>query len=375
MEFLEKYISNTYAGSANQLYFEMEENEIRIGRVFYKIAVGGTYNYSLLFSNTIDSTYSDGTVSRKNLICDTWKIHSARIGKCKNMDLSKDITKMTMADESDKSRADIFVCDFKNITFSNKTSKEVMPGELFCSDPVSVEYEKDEYLCLEIEFSGKMIPYHEESLLPVYVKKDGKWQYSKQMPFAQMVGCDRAVEKRVAYFGDSITQGIGTKINSYKHWNALLSEKIGKKYAFWNLGIGYGRASDAASCGAWLKKAKQNDIVFVCFGVNDILQGESEENIKKNLDTVAEALKRENIKVIFQTVPPFDYSDEDINKWENINNFIKTVLASKVDFVFDNVSVLGNGKSLSRAKYGPHPNEEGCRIWAQALYEEVKKYI
>lgn len=69
MKYFEEFSSNTYAGSANQLYFEMDDNEIHTGRAFYKISVGGEYNYSILFSNILDSTYGDGTVSHKNLIC------------------------------------------------------------------------------------------------------------------------------------------------------------------------------------------------------------------------------------------------------------------------------------------------------------------
>ncbi len=211
-------------------------------------------------------------MSHKNLICGEWIIHSARIGRFRKIDMTKNISDLTM-DDGDKD-SDIVVSDFKNISFNGLNSKKVMPGEFFASDPVMLEYEKDEYLCLEISFSGEMIPYHEETLLPVFIKCEKGWKYSRLMPFAGMIGCDRQVKGKIAYLGDSITQGNGTKENSYLHWNAVLSEKLGSDYSYWNLGIGYGRANDAASDGAWLYKAKQNDIVFVCYGVNDIIQGE-----------------------------------------------------------------------------------------------------
>ena len=41
MKYFEEFKSNTYAGSANQLYFEMNDNEIHTGRLLYKISVGG----------------------------------------------------------------------------------------------------------------------------------------------------------------------------------------------------------------------------------------------------------------------------------------------------------------------------------------------
>ena len=372
MEYFSQFTSNTYAGSANQLYFNMQDGEVRTGRVFYKISVGGEYNYSILFSNIIDSTYSDGSISRKNLICDSWKIHNARIGKCKKIGADKEISEMIVSDENENKEADIIVSGLEDITFNGKKCKDVMPGEFFSSDPIKLDFDKDEYLCLEMTFSGKMIPYHDESLLPVFINDNGNWKYSKHMPFAGMIGCDRKVKGKVAYLGDSITQGIGTQLNSYLHWNAILSQEIGNEYAFWNLGIGYGRANDAASDSAWLYKAKQNDVIFVCYGVNDILQGQPEEQIKSDLTYIVDVLKKLGKKVILQTIPPFDYTGEDIEKWNRINIYIKTILKDMVDCVFDNVPHLGEGECLSAAKFGGHPNEEGCAIWAQALYGQIK---
>lgn len=376
MNFFEQFNSNTYAGSGNQIFFEMEKGEVRTGRIFYKISVGGEYNYSLLFSNIIDSTYAQGDISRKNLICDSWTIHHAAIGKCKTIPSNKELAEMTVADEGEKTDTDITVSGLKKITFNGQDSKEVMPGEFFCSDPIKYSYEKDEYLCLEITFSGAMIPYHKESILPVFVKEKGEWTYSRLMPFAGMLGCDRDVEARIAYLGDSITQGIGVKYNSYAHWNALLSEKIseafGDKYAFWNLGLGYGKANDAASDGAWLYKARHNDIVFVCYGVNDIYRGETEEQIKSDLAYIVDNLKKAGAKVILQTVPPYEYAGENIGKWERINEFIKTVLKERADLIFDTVPYLDDEARHGTDKFGGHPNEEGCAIWAEALFEAVK---
>ena len=337
MKYFEQFTSNSYAGSSNQFYFNMNEGEIRTGRIYYKISVGGEYNYSVLFSNIIDSTYADGSLSHKNLICDEWKIHNLKIGKC------------TEFPEDINSKID--VTDFKAVTFDGKKEKNVMPAEFFATDPIKLSYNKDEFLCLEITYSGKMIPYHEESLLPCYVLENGEWKYSKKVPFASMIGCDREVKKRVAYLGDSITQGIGTPINSYLHWNARLSEKIGDSYAYWNFGIGFGRASDASSDGAWLYKARQNDVVFVCYGVNDILHGGTAEQVKKDLEYIVDNLKNAGKKVILQTVPPFDYSNEIEEKWNDVNLYIKTVLAKKVDIVFDNNNILGIENNLHMAKF------------------------
>ncbi|MBQ7821199.1 MAG: SGNH/GDSL hydrolase family protein [Clostridia bacterium] len=268
---------------------------------------------------------------------------------------------MTVADEDENKEADIIVFDFKSITFNGQCFKDVMPGEFFSTDPIILSFDKDEYLCLELTFSGKMIPCHEQSLVPAFIKEDSGWTYSRHMPFPGMIGCDRNIKGRIAYLGDSITQGSGTPLNLYLHWNARLSEKLGDEYAYWNIGLGFGRANDAASDGAWLYKAKQNDVVFVCFGVNDILQGLSEEQIKSDLTGIVDYLKKEGIKVVLQTVPPFDYTGENIEKWKRINEYIKVILKDKVDAVFDNVPCLGVDSSHV-AKFGGHPNADGCAL-------------
>ena len=264
MNYFNKYTSNTIAGSGNQLCFSTDGNKIT-SRVYYKISAGGTYNYSILFSNIIDSTFNDGLLCHKNFVIDEWFIHSARIGKCKSFPKGEI--------EALQPERDIVTTDFVQLTFDQKYEKTVSPGGFFASDPIQYDFMKDEYLCLELTYSGEHIPYHYETILPVYTNNGEEWKYTNLMPLASMIGCDRKVKSRIAFMGDSITQGCGTAKNGYEHWNACLADKLGEDYAYWNLGLGYGRADDAASDGAWLYRAKQNDIVFVCYGVNDIIQG------------------------------------------------------------------------------------------------------
>ncbi len=275
MIFFDKYTSNTLAGSGNQSYFETDDKDKAVKcRTLYKVFCGGEYNYSFLFSNIIDSTFADGSFSRKNMALKPWKIHKMSVG----------ITDACNAE--DVKEPD----EFYTLTFDGKKEKEVASGELFGTDCIKLSPKIGEYLCLELEFSGEKIPCHPESIVPSFVLRDGAWAPSRLHPFVSMVGCDREVNGKIAFWGDSITQGIGTENNSYAHWNALVADGIGAGYAYWNLGLGYGRADDAASDGAWMYKAMQNDIVVVCYGVNDILQGFSEENIKENLNTIVDKL-------------------------------------------------------------------------------------
>lgn len=367
MKFFEKYSSNTCAGSGNQHIFFSDENTVHTGRVFYKIFCSGVYDYSLLFSNILDSTYSDGSLSHKNLICSSWEITAAGIGKAdkdffKKTDDTKEMEKLL-------NQGDIEIIP---VTFDGSVSKKAAPGEFFCSDPVTIGFEEGDYLCLEISFKGKMIPYHEESILPIFNKCDGRWIFDKHMPVASMVGCSRKTKKRIAFLGDSITQGIGTSLNSYAHWNSVLSQKIGKDFAFWNLGLGFGRADDMASDGAWAYKAKHNDILVICYGVNDIIQGFTAEKIKENIERIADIFLKENKMVILQTIPPFNYDEKRLEIWKDVNSFILEKMTGKVQLVFDTVPILCEDEKRPHiAKYGGHPDSRGCAVWAEALYEKL----
>lgn len=349
----DNFVSNTLAGSSNQHFF-ISDGKTHKGRIFYKITEKGEYEYSFLFTNIIDSTYGDGSVSHKNKLCKEWEIEEIQVACTEEIDNN------------------IPPENFKTVTFNGKRNKKVGEKEIFVSDPVTLSV--SEYLCYEITFKGEMLPYHEELIISAFTEEGGEWKYDRRVPLPSRVGCSRKVKKRIAFLGDSITQGCGTPNDSYAHWGSVLAQKLGNEYGYWNLGIGYGRASDAATDGIWLQKAKNNDVVFVCFGVNDILFGAEEKQICADLKTITEKLKEAGAFVILQTVPPFDYKNGDIEKWKRINNYIKTELENTADFVFDNNEVLRKSEEESHmARYGGHPNAEGCRKWAKALYNQIKE--
>lgn len=351
MKYFDEFVSNTLAGSSSQSFFDGDTKNVMTGKVFYKIFVGGTYDYSLLFTNITDSTFSDGSHSHRNMICDEWEIESAAV--C--------ITKSANADAEGK---------MIQITFEGKKSKMVMPGEFFSTDPVSLTADKGDYLCLEINFKGKMVPCHWEIIVPTFRKKDGIWEPAKEVPVPSMIGVKRTPSLKVGFLGDSITQGIGTEMDSYTHWNARLAEMCGEENSYWNMGIGFGRADDAATDGAWLFKAKQMDAITVCFGVNDIFRGFDAEKVKENLQTIVKRLGSASCRVLVQTIPPFDFDEEQEKIRREVNKFILTELDA--DETFDVDPVLADG---SRAVYGGHPDAEGCEKWASALYPVFKQFI
>lgn len=359
MEFLERYISCTAAGSGSQNWFETDGAERITCRAYFRLS-RGVRSCALLYSNLIDSTYADGSRSHANFVPGEWTILSLRAGAVK--------------------KSDIGVCfepdAFTQVLFDGHAGKRVRPGEIFESDPFAFSAGRGEYMCLEMVFSGRRVPCHTESLLPAFRLTEDGWQRSTEMPFPCMIGTEREGETRVGLIGDSITQGIGTEANSYTHVAALLQDALGPKTAVWNLGLGYGRAHDAALDGSWLFRARHNDIVSVCFGVNDLLQTGNAEQLKKDLTYIVRALKQSGVKTLIQTVPPFDYAPGLREKWMDVNAYIRGELALEADAVFDNVPVLCRSEDEPHmSRYGAHPNKEGNAAWAEKLLPVLKTLL
>ena len=360
MKWFDTFVSNTPGGTGNQLFHRFGDDRARRGRVYYKVFHGGKYDYSLLFSNLIDSTYKVEYGSCANYVCDAWEILSAAVGVCKT----------TGAETAGE------VENFVPLRFGGARHKTVAPGEFFTTDPVALVPEKGDFLCVEIEFRGEMIPYHLESILPTFAFENGAWIPDKRVPVPGMVGCARKVAARIGYFGDSITQGIGTPPNAYTHWCALVAEALGEKYSHWNLGIGYGRGQDAASGGAWMFKAKHVDGAVVTFGSNDVGRGRTVDEMKRDFTSLVDQLHDAGVKVFLQTLPPFDWKDEYLKRWLAINEFLRNELAPKTEGFFDVAPLLTDATQyIGKSKYGKHPDETGCRIWAEALIPRLKEFL
>ena len=117
-EFYQTYSSDCTAGSANQLLARLEKSVLRIGRNYYRLSHGGE-NYVLLFSNTIDSTFSDGSISRANDVGGRWLIHQMRVGLC-------------AASGEEPS-------DWHIVTFDGKSEKVVEGPGAFCTDLIPLQ--------------------------------------------------------------------------------------------------------------------------------------------------------------------------------------------------------------------------------------------
>ncbi len=354
MNYFDTYVSNSLAPSSNQSYFLDEEK--CISRSFYKVYKGGKYEYSFIFSNIVYSTFADGSYSQVNLECDKWEILSL---------------KALVVDSKTRDFISPKIVREYQLTFDGKISKEIeKAGEIY-TDGIVINAEKDDYICLEMEFigTGKM-PYFEEILIPAYRLIDGKWEKNNKTPLSNMIGIKRTVDKKIGFLGDSITEGCGTENNSYDAWCCKIAELSSDENSYWNLGIGFGRADDIATDGIWLDRAKNMDIITLCIGVNDICQGFKTDKIKDNITKIVNILTKNDVRVILFTVPPFDWDDERTKKWNEVNEYINKKLSKKVE-IFDTVSIWGqNAPNENLSRYGGHPNKEGCLALAEKFVDK-----
>ena len=337
-EFYSRFSSDCTAGCGNQLLAKLPQPETRTGRCWFRLSHGGE-NYALLFSNVIDSTYDDGSISRPGDTGGHWTIHGMRVGLCKGL---KEVPDCWHA-----------------VTFAGAEEKVVSGKEVFATDTILLKATAGQWLCYEITFTGSCYPYHEEAVLTMVP--------DKKMPLPLMIGSDRQIEKKFGFWGDSITQGCGTEDDSYTHWVARIAEKLPENYSVWDLGIGYARAADAATMGGWLDRAKQCDTVHVCFGVNDVLRNRKAEDILQDLHALVTRLKVEGCRVVLLSLPPFDLEGEQRIQWQKVNTRIREDLYKEADGFFDIAAVLGQkAPNQHLCIYGGHPDAEGCKAVAEA---------
>ena len=348
------YSSDSSAGTANQVLTADPEPVERTGRVWFRLEHGGE-NYYLLFSNRIDSTFADGSISRANDIGGDWDILSLRVGQ---------------SDKRGEEPASVLP-----VAFDRQRGRRVSAGdpEPFFTDPIPLHAKGGEWLWYEITVRGARYPYHEEMVLTAEVRDGEGWREDKRIPVPLMIGSDRPVSLRLGFLGDSITQGCGTVYNSYTHWAAKIAEGLPDEISVWDLGIGYARAYDAASDGGWLARAKECGVVNVCLGVNDLVRGRCDREILADLTAVVRALKAAGCRVVLFTVPPFDFTGKAEEYWYSINRAIRETLSKEADALFDFAAVLGRpAPEEHRSVWGGHPNAEGCRIAAEAYLKEYR---
>ncbi len=360
-ELFRKYISNTYISTGNNMYLDNADGVTY--RAYLPAEAFGEYEYRFYFSNTVDSTYDSGDRAFVGRSGGTYTISDAFIADG-GTDVKEEITNRTP------------------VTFGGNTEKTVTPDESYWSDPVDFTLAEGHYIVWEWTVTGSGIPCTNMSYLTSATADsgNGKFELSDEIPLPQLIGCDRKVNHYITAIGDSITQGCQTTFMAYEYWAAQISKKLGSDYGFYNCGLGWSRASDAAVSENWVKRASAGDTVIVAFGTNDISSGkyggeggDHAVEIEASLRTVTDKLTDSGCGVILFNSPPQNYTGSLETTRVELNRLLQMSAQEKGIRFFDFAGLLCPVDEPSRALYGAHPDGEGGNIVSDAFIEKFFK--
>ncbi len=351
-----KYVSNVALGTGTNYILELgEPKKIRV-RAFLRPEMPGDFNWKIFYINQVNSTFSDGSVAYRGKSGGSFRINYAKIADGGELSATPDVTLERV---------------WTPLTFSCETFCDVTPDARIESDASKLALTEGHYLAFEWELEGDGIPCTPDSQAAVWVDCGEGFRYGGNAPLPACFACDRPYKKKIAFLGDSITQGCGTTPNGYDMWAGRIAAML-PEYSVWNLGLGYGRGADFLASPSWVYKAKQNDIVVMTYGVNDILHGayqckrSSAGEVVAMLENNIRELKNAGVEVILSTVPPFDFSPEQYREWRAVNLAIPAIAKLHGCRIYDIESSLDLTGSLGCKHFtGAHPNGEGGRIAAE----------
>lgn len=381
-----KFVSNVPNGTGTNYILDFgESRRVRV-RAYLRVEMPGTFNWKIFYINSVNSTFAGGEIAYRGRSGGEFRIISARIadgGPVGGEDVyglakkaSGGLTELPALENA------------VELTFDKAASRLVKPDEHIESDPAKLTVQEGHYLAFEWELEGNRIPCTPDSRTLTFVDTGEGFRAddSQNAPLPAMFACDRPYKKRVAFIGDSITQGCGTARDAVEMWAGRIALMMPEN-AVWNLGLGYGRGSDTLFApegqefGSWLWKAAQNDIVIVAFGTNDLISGSyRKEPSERRSDTAGEylrtlaavvgKLKSAGADVIIATLPPFSYSEKQEDEWRAVNLAIPSLAAMYGCRVYDIQAALDPTRNLgNKYPYGAHPDGHGGEIAAEYFRE------
>ncbi|MBQ9743739.1 MAG: SGNH/GDSL hydrolase family protein [Clostridia bacterium] len=360
-----KYASNVSCGTGNNFILEFNEKRTIVARTFFKPEVTGKYNYRFFYQNSVNTTFAQGEIAYVNKSGGNWVINYARVGIGSEFGCH-DAPGQTVT-----------------VTFNGSVSKAVAPDEAFWTDEVEIDVPEGKYLVWEWEITGDGLPCTPDSQIPAYIDFGEGFVKYNSCPMPNLIGCDKKIRKRIAFIGDSITQGCGTTFDEYDMWVGRIGNMLKDEYSVWNLGLGFSRGSDAEAMGSLMYKAKQNDVVVLTYGVNDLLsgkygvgRGDTAGELLSRIETIVKELQGVGIEVILSTIPPFHYHESALREWRCVNMAIPALAKIYGCRVYDfEASLDASDKPLGNdyTRYGDHPNGEGgaaaCEAFKKTFFD------
>ncbi|ANS77129.1 GDSL family lipase [Paenibacillus yonginensis] len=372
------YVSATPLGAAANQILNRPEPFTHTYRTYFRPYRCGRLLLRLWHSNAVDSTWDRGQEATGGEPGGKWRIESAYLG-----------------DGGLEPDGRVKPDSITPVTFGGTGTKDVLPGETFASDEVSVQVEEGHYMVFSWTLTalepGKSIPYNVEGMLATAYDGPGNWAGEPEAGEAKLsenllvmpsfIGEYRPDASRFVLLGDSITQGVRTVKDAYEYWAARIGSKLAGRAGVWNIGSGWGRAYDAAAEGSpWLHKAQYADELLVMLGVNDIDIGErSAGQLMADLSALICRLKERNpdMRILLSTVPPFNFTGHREQVWRSVNEQILNQPPKGADFVYPVGDCLSCPKPEDHRikpeymsdRYDPHPNGAAGQAVAEAFMD------
>jgi len=328
-----RYVSNTGISTCHNYRVILNKGERRSFRVRLMPVEFGRLMWRFRFTNTIDSTYADGAEARADMPGGRFRVL--------------------------ESSANGVALRWNADSFG--------PDGVYETEPAEIEVPEGELLTFEWTLEALtdecVLPATPDSRAECFSSKDGvSFEADDIACLPEYLQALRDVKLEMAFIGDSITQGVQTRLGMHEQWVARIAAGIDSRIAVRNLGLGYGRGADAGRKGAWLKKAAGSDIVNICFGVNDILHGSRDAKVLiSDIKSAVDGLREMNpsIKIVLLTVPPFDMIPEDERNRQETNRAIRENLFG-ADAVFDFAALTEKpAPEDNKAIFGGHPDGLG----------------
>jgi lysophospholipase L1-like esterase len=358
------YTSITSLSSASNFIARFSEKTTITFRTYLQPREFGQLQIKFWHSNTVDSTWADGSESNASDQGGHWRIESCFI-----------------ADGGQVPDGSIIAGTERPLTFAGSPSKDVQPGEQFWSDASVIHVPVGHFLAfswaITLDGLSEGLPFNTETLLASafeavgdaakQASADGYEGAGNRQVLPSLIAYEKATAKQLVFLGDSITQGVRTEKDGYAFWAAKIAAGLGTDIGVWNIGSGWARAYDLVEDSVWLSKALHGDEVVICIGVNDVgTANRSAEQLIADLTTIISQLTSQKPGLVLWlcTLPAFNFAGGQLAVWRTVNEWIRGVAASSVAGVFDIAAVLGQAKpndQLLRPEFmsphnDPHPN-------------------
>ncbi|MFE3824139.1 GDSL-type esterase/lipase family protein [Streptomyces sp. NPDC059092] len=293
----------------------------------------------------------------------------------------------------------------RQLSFDGRAAVTVPAGGQIISDPVAlrVPYDGDLLVTLYTPVAGGPVTYHPYALQTSYLADGDRTQDASGAPYTEpsrvwryLTAVDvqnRESRGAVVAFGDSITDGVGSRTDTNGRWPDILADRLRDRHVgVLNEGIGGNTVlqdSVQDRKGASGISRFQRDVldragartVVIDLGINDILRGQERDpaRITAGLRELTRQAHTRGLRVIGSTLTPFGahrgYNPVTESVRERVNAEIRAggVFDDVVDFdrVVRDPYAPDRIRPLYDAGDGLHPSNAGYRAMGRALSLEL----